>query len=168
MSLWGSICVEIQMMREHSKQEEVGLQIEEFWLLNQRVLKFLNMAPKFFDTLPINLGVYAPPLIAWWPSDSNWLIEFRGLTLYELSSWVIKGDAASILFAGSGLEPWATMWEVWLLWGCHTVRKPSCMVRTLVCTLVHDSIDIIYHIVIDIKSSQLKCQTHEWKSLQMI
>lgn len=74
-----SICVEIQMMREHSKQEEVGLQIEEFWLLNQRVLKFWNMVPKFLGTLPINLGVYAPPLIARWPSDSNWLIEFRGL-----------------------------------------------------------------------------------------
>lgn len=52
--------------------------IKELWLLNQMVRKFWYMAPKFLDTLPIKPRVYMPPLVSWWPSDNNWLMEFSG------------------------------------------------------------------------------------------
>lgn len=47
------------------------------------------------------------------------------VTPCDLWGWVIKGAAAPTLFAGSGLEPWATMWEGRLPWGRRAVGELS-------------------------------------------
>lgn len=48
------------------------------------------------------------------------------VTQYDTGGQIIKSDSASILLANIvTLQPWAALYEIWLLWDHHAVRNPQ-------------------------------------------
>lgn len=44
------------------------------------------------------------------------------VTQYDTGGQIIRSDSASILLT---LQPWAALYEIWLLWDHHAVRNPQ-------------------------------------------